>query len=85
LPIPGRQETRTEIREALLRLGVDIENDTSLKQFRDNQSWITEHREFVQKQRAFRSALSLSAIAALFGAIATTIGGWLLGHGLGIK
>jgi hypothetical protein len=78
-----KQEIGNEIRQVFLRFGYDVENPNDIIKIQENHRWISEQREAQQKRSANRARLVWSAVAALFGAAATTAGEWLTRHSSG--
>jgi hypothetical protein len=78
MPTPARQDAREAIQAIFLRIGVDIESDREIHDLRGNLQWIAEKRQREQQRSTFRSGLGLSGIAAILGAIITTVMEWLL-------
>lgn len=71
MPIPT-------VREVFSRLGYDIDNPNDMRNLAENIQWVSEERERKEKWRAGRLAYLGSAIIALFSAIVTIFGEWLM-------
>lgn len=73
-----RAVIHAEVREIFLRIGCDIDNHKDIASLQDALRWISEEQEKRKGRIANRVAFIWSAIAALFGAVATVTLDWLI-------
>jgi hypothetical protein len=59
-------------------LGVNIDNQEDVRNLRRNIEWAGSQRELQERQMVSNKTLQRSAFIVLLGAIATTIGTWII-------
>lgn len=71
----------SDVRVALLQIGVDVTNPQSVEEFNDTQSWARETRKRCERWQVIIRQIAIGGLVAFMGGVFAAIISWVTSRG----